>query len=190
METSWFKIKHQGTPPKGNFAVLYCHWRALHWLKHMRHLSLLREQLLRILFSMSIFWLLFVFFIIWSEIFQRFNSYPEGSFAHSMFEELTIWLPALIGLALSILFLRHWRGFLLLLPSTSLIRTLLRYFGRGVVLFIAFTIAYVLLSYLTYDSATDPQGQFHIWVWLGGWFYAAAMAPVSAILWEYLAFKK
>ena len=104
-------------------------------LPHMRFLDFLRQQLLRILFPVSVFWLLIVLFTIWGEFFHRLNYYQEGTFAYKMFEELVVWLPALLGSSLSILLIMHRRSFLLLTPSTPLAKTLLHYIGRVVELF-------------------------------------------------------
>ncbi|RJP39500.1 MAG: hypothetical protein C4548_11765 [Desulfobacteraceae bacterium] len=69
-------------------------------------------------------------------------------------------------------------------------RTGIRVAVYGAVLFLIIMIGAVALSYLFYDSATDPQGQFHIWVWGGGLLFASALTPFATILWVWRAARR
>jgi hypothetical protein len=84
----------------------------------------------------------------------------------------------------------QFREMLRLQPWISLAATAVRLTVHGAALFVAVTIIVVVVNYLFYDPATDPQGQFHIWVWAGGLLYATAIAPLAAILLARMALRR
>ena len=68
--------------------------------------------------------------------------------------------------------------------------TVIRLVVHGAGLFVIVTIGAVLVLYLFYDPATDPQGQFHIWVWGGGFLYALWLTPTAALFTAWWAVKR
>ena len=91
-------------------------------------------------------------------------------------------MPVLLGLLAALWLLRSRPDFLRLRPVASVAVTLIRILVHGTVLFASITIGMVVIGYLLYDPAKDPQGQFHIWVWAGGLLHASALAPLAALL--------
>jgi hypothetical protein len=146
-----------------------------------RLLNIVREQLLRALFPLVAVWSLLILFSEGIDRLQRTNPFPEGGGSHHLFEAAVWPLAALLVLAAAGWLLRRRPEFLRLLPSAPLTVTGVRTLVHGTVLFVAVTVGTVAISYLFYDPATDPQGQFHIWVWAGGFLYAAALAPTAAL---------
>lgn len=148
--------------------------------------DLLRQRTLQALFPFAVTWLLILVFIRQIEHLPQVNPFPESGLPHRLFEETAQPLAALLILAtaawLQFRLLRRRPGFLRLPASAPLLFTALRFIIHGAVLFVAITVIVVLISYLFYDPATDPQGQFHIWVWAGGVLDAIAFTPAAAIL--------
>jgi len=94
---------------------------------------------------------------------------------------MAVWFPVLWTFAAVIGLVRHSPDFRRLPASVPLTSTAARIIVHGVLLFVVVTVGTVLINYLFYDPATDPQGQFHIWVWGGGLLYAAALTPVVTV---------
>ncbi len=144
---------------------------------------LLKERILRALLPPAAAWSLLLLFAEEVDRLQRLNPFSEGVAMHHLFEAAVDWpLPVLSGLLAAIWLLHHRPDFLRLRPVASVAVTLIRILVHGTVLFVAITIGTVVIGYLLYDPATDPQGQFHIWVWAGGLLHAAALAPLAALL--------
>jgi len=147
--------------------------------------ALLRQRLLQLAFPLTMTWLLFLILLSETEGLLGLNPFTEREIQHQLFEDWVQPLTAL-GIFTGSLWLHHcllrrWPGFLQLPPSAPLIITGVRILVHGAALFVAVTVGTVAISYLFYDPATDPQGQFHIWVWGGGFLYAAALAPTAAL---------
>ncbi|MEZ4598679.1 MAG: hypothetical protein R2940_02695 [Syntrophotaleaceae bacterium] len=114
---------------------------------------------------------------------QRLNPFPEGTATHLLFEAFVDWpLPVLTGFLAAVWLLRRWPVFLRLWPPASVAVTLIHLLFHGALMFAGVTIGTVVISYLFYDPATDPQGQFHLWVWAGGLLHAVALTPLAALL--------
>lgn len=146
---------------------------------------LLRQRLLQWVFPLTVTWLIGLALINVISGLLRLNPFPEGGLPHQLFEDGVQPLAALVIFAAIIglqhRLLRRWPGFLRLPESAPLFATIIRLVGHGAGLFVVVTVGAVLVLYLFYDPATDPQGQFHIWVWAGGFLYAAALAPTIAL---------
>ncbi|MBI4191951.1 MAG: hypothetical protein HY525_15600 [Betaproteobacteria bacterium] len=146
----------------------------------------LRQHLFQVLFPLAVTWLLALVLINVIGDLLSLNPFPEGGMPHRLFAGVVPPLAALAILAAAIWLqrrsLRRWPGFLLLPAAVRLGAAAVRLAVHIVVWFVAVTIIVVVVSYLFYDSATDPQGQFHVWVWAGGLLYAVALTPAAAIL--------
>ena len=144
---------------------------------------LAKERILWALLPPAAAWSLLLLSVEEVDRLQRLNPLPEGTAMHHLFEAAVDWpLLAISGLLAAVWLLRRRSDFLRLRPVTSVAVTLIRFLVHGTVLFVAVTIGAVVIGYLLYDPATDPQGQFHIWVWAGGLLHAAALAPLAALL--------
>jgi hypothetical protein len=145
----------------------------------------LRQRLLQWAFPLTMTWLLFLGLMTKTEGVLRMNPFPEGGMPHRLFEDwvepfaAVVILATIIGLHYRLL--RRWPGFLCLPASAPLLATVIRLVVHGAGLFVIVTVGAVLVPYLFYDPATDPQGQFHLWAWAGGFLYAAALAPLVAL---------
>jgi len=154
-------------------------------VRYMAWRSLLRQHALQWMFPLTMTWLLFLVVMIQTDGLHRMNLFPEGGTPHQLFEDgvqplaTLITLAAMIGLQYRLL--RRWPGFLRLLKTVPMVATVFRLIVHGAGLFVVVTVCVVLVLYLFYDPATDPQGQFHIWVWAGGFLYAAALAPTASL---------
>jgi hypothetical protein len=152
-------------------------------MTHSRFSLLLKERILQSLLPPAAAWSLLLLFAEEVGRLQRLNPFHEGTATHHLFETAVDWpLPVLTGLLAAVWLLRRWPVFLRLRPAASVAVTLVRILVHGTLLFAAVTIGTVVIGYLLYDPATDPQGQFHIWVWAGGLLHAAALAPLAALL--------
>lgn len=152
--------------------------------------GLMRESVLQALFPPAMAWSLFLLFADEIGRLQRLNPFPEGGVGHNLFEGLVDWpLAILLGIAMAVWLLRRRTGFLRLPQSASITAIAVRLAVHGVALFVVITVVAVVVSYLFYDPVTDPQGQFHIWVWAGGLLYATTLAPPSAILSAWMALR-
>lgn len=153
--------------------------------------ELLRQRLLQLLFPLTVTWLVSLLAMDVQDDLLRIDPFPEGGLAHRIFERSAYPMAILASLAVIIglqrRMLRRWPGFLRLPSSVPVIATAFGLVLHGAGLFVVVTVATVLISYLSYDSAKDPQGQFHIWVWVGGFLYAAAIVPAAALLTEWWA---
>lgn len=156
--------------------------------------SLLRQRLLQWVFPLNVTWLVGIASIDVIGGLLWLNPFPEGGMPHRLFEDwmqplgVLVIFAAIIGLQHRLL--RRWPGFLRLPESAPLLATVFRLVMHGAGLFVAVTVGAVLILYLFYDPATDPQGQFHIWVWAGGFLYAAALAPTAALFTVWRAAKR
>ena len=147
--------------------------------------SLLRQHLLQSVFPLTVAWLVGLVLINVISGLLRMNPFPEGVAPHRLFED-GVQPAAILGILAAIIglqqwLLRRWPGFLRLPESAPLFATVFRLVVHGAGLFVVVTVGAVLVFYLFYDPATDPQGQFHIWVWAGGFLYAAALTPTVAL---------
>jgi hypothetical protein len=159
----------------------------------------LRQRLLQWMFPLTVAWLvfsaMFVYYLEWSVRLYRMNPFPEGQLAHQVFED---WIETLMFIAILAVCigieqrwaLRRWPGLLRLPVSAPLSATTFRFVIHCTGLFAAVAVGSVLFSYLSYDPATDPQGQFHAWVWLSGFVDAVALAPVVALVTTWLTITK
>ncbi len=156
--------------------------------------GLLRQRLLQWVFPLTMTWLLFLVLMIETEGLRRMSPFPEGGMPHRLFEDwveplaAVVILAAIVGLHYRLL--RRWPGFLQLPESAPLFVTVFHLVTHGAGLFVVVTVGAVLVLYLFYDPATDPQGQFHIWVWAGGFLYAAALSPTAALFTAWRAAKR
>lgn len=143
--------------------------------------NVLRERILRVLFPATVAWSLLLLFAEEVERLQRLNPIPEGGAGHAVLEAMAVWLPVLLTFGVVMGLVRHWPDFLRLPSSLPLTSTIARAIVHGVLLFVAVTVGTVLIHYLFYDPATDPQGQFHIWVWGAGLLSGAALTPLMTV---------
>jgi len=156
--------------------------------------SLLRQRLLQWAFPLTMTWLLFFVLMTQTEGLLRMNPFPEGGMPHRFFEDwvepfaAVVILAAIIGLHYRLL--RRWPSFLRLPESAPLFATVIRLVVHGVGLFVIITASTVFIAYRSYDPATDPQGQFHIWVWGGGFLYALWFTPTVALFTAWWAVKR
>lgn len=152
-------------------------------MSHSRFSHLLKERILQLLFPPALAWSLLLLFAEEVGRLQRLNPFPEGTATHHLFEAAVSWpLPVLTGLLAAVWLLRRWPVLLRLRSPASVAVTLIRLLVHGALLFAAVTMGTVVIGYLLYDPATDPQDQFHIWVWAGGLLHAAALTPLASLL--------
>jgi hypothetical protein len=148
------------------------------------------ERILQTLFPAALAWLLFVLMAEDIDRLVRMNPFPESPSVHRLFENVLPMLVAVLILLAAIglqhLTLRFWPGFLRLSNTVRLFTVFVRLAVHAVALSLPLIVITVGISYLFYDPARDPQGQFHIWVWGGGIFYAIALTPAMAILTAWL----
>ena len=124
--------------------------------------SLLRQRLLQWVFPLTVAWLVGLVLINVISGLLRMNPFPEGGVPHRLFED-GVQPAAIIGLQQWLL--RRCPGFLRVPELAPLFATVFRLVVHGAGLFVVVTVGAVLVFYFFYDPATDPQGQFHIWVW-------------------------
>jgi len=159
----------------------------------------LRQRLLQWMCPPAVAWLVVsamsVYYLEWGVRLYRMNPFPEGRLAHQVFEDWigTLMFIAILAVCIGIerrWVLQRWPGFLRLPVSAPLSATAFRFLIHCTGLFAAVAVCSVLISYLFYDPATDPQGQFHAWVWLGGFVDAVALAPAAALVTAWLTITK
>ncbi|OGR12824.1 MAG: hypothetical protein A2277_15970 [Desulfobacterales bacterium RIFOXYA12_FULL_46_15] len=147
--------------------------------------GLLRQCLLQWVFPLAVTWLLFLVLVFETKGLSGLNPFAEGRVLHQLFEDGMLPLTAAgiltVALLLQHRLLRSWPAFLQLPESAPLYATVLRLLAHGAGLFLVIIAGTVLIFYGFYDPAKDPQGQFHIWVWGGGFLYALGLTPTAAL---------
>lgn len=149
----------------------------------------LRSQCLRTIFVPSVSWLALLVMADAMESIRWSRYIPEDGRLHAVMEAGAPWFPVLPAFALSLWVLHRRPRFLALSEAASLPRVLMALALRAAALFLPFVIGTVVICYLFYDPATDPQGQFHIWVWGAGLLYAAAFSPVTGLVWTWFVLR-
>lgn len=143
----------------------------------------IREHTLRALFPIAAGW---AFLLLLSGYLDRLharNPFPEGAGWHNLVEALVnqYTVTAVVIVLAVWLVVRRW-DFLRLPPGLPLHRIVIRLLVHGAIEFVAVMVLAVAVFYAFHDPSKDPQGQFHIWVWLGGFICALGLTPVTALL--------
>jgi hypothetical protein len=143
--------------------------------------AILREQILRGLFSAALAWACFAPLISVNADLLSLNPYLEGTTLHHLFEQAAFWLSLLLPLAVAVWMLRRWPGLLRLSPSAQVVTAVLRLVVHGVAWLVILLVVLLAIMYLDYDPAQDHQGQYWPWAVAAALLYASVAAPLGAV---------
>lgn len=145
------------------------------------NIRLHHEHLLRLLFPPAAAWALLLLFAEEIDGLRGLNPFPESATLHSPTEGVLAWLPVAIMLAAGAWTVYRWPAFLRLPLSVSPAAVAMRLITHGLSWCALVFLGIIAAGYLVHDPSRDAPEQRYLGVWLAGFMYTPAVAPLATL---------